>query len=311
MKMTNPRFLFRQCPGCSALRPPQASVYTEPRAEDRDFADLVPIWNGFFKKKVIFSYSRCKSCGLLFAPLFFDHGQLEALYAQMPPNMDSVPIDALRRTQRGYFDHLKRTASLTGNFLELGPDIGLFTENCVSDGNFDRFWLFEPNRAVAGALHAVVRGKSHSIVHDTSDFSAIPDKSISCVVMIHVLDHLLEPRKSLDELRAKVVPGAHVLIVTHDESSLLARILGSRWPAYCLQHPQLFDKKSIKKLLNAAGFTVVRQVRSKNYFQISFLVRHLLFALGVCREVGVPLGRFSIGLKLGNILTIASPDAHQ
>ena len=48
--------------------------------------------------------------------------------------------------------------------LKLVPDIGLFTENCVSDGNYQKYWLLEPNIAVKKDLENVV---SKSPIHQS------------------------------------------------------------------------------------------------------------------------------------------------
>jgi len=296
----------RLCPCCQSLLG-VPSIRSSPPAEELGFANLTPIWNGFFKKKSFFSYTRCQSCGLLVAPVYFDARQLELLYAQMPSNMDIVPVAALRQTQKGYFDFLRASGSLGGNYLEVGPDIGLFTENCVRDADFEKYWLFEPNRAVSAELAAVVGGKDHSIVHEMSDFSCVPKGTISCAVMIHVLDHLIDPLDFLRNLRVKLRADARLLIVTHDESSFLRRLLADKWPAFCLQHPQLFNRKSIDVLLRTAGFRVVTQAKTVNYFQLKFLARHLFFALGIRTTPRIPFGDQTIGLKLGNILTIAKP----
>lgn len=305
--MNKESFLHRTCPVCRTAPPDKPEVQTPVAAEVMAYDDLVPIWNGFFKDKAIFSYSRCPSCGLLYAPIFFDQGQLERLYAQMPPNMSDVPMDALRRTQRGYFDSLKKTSRLAGGFIEVGPDIGLFTENCVQEGNFDEYWLFEPNRGVAPTLNKVVEGKTAHLIHDMFGFSHVPDGAASVAVMIHVLDHLVDPVATLSELRLKLSPEARLLIVTHDESSLLRRLFAWRWPAFCLQHPQIYNPSSMEKVLATAGYTVLEQSKTVNYFQADFLVKHLLWALGI-RVKHLPLlGHITLGLKLGNMLTIATP----
>jgi hypothetical protein len=300
-------YLKRACPVCGAQPPARPATSSETRAEDLGFDALVPYWNGFFKDKVFFSYARCEGCGLLYAPIFFNGAQLEELYGQMPPNMAEVPLDALRRTQAGYFEALKSCSPLTGGFVEVGPDIGLFTENCAREGKFEEFWLFEPNRDVAAALATTVDGRKHHIIHDMFGFSHVPDHAASVAVMIHVLDHLLDPVATLRELRGKLAPGARLLLVTHDEASLLRRVVGWRWPAFCLQHPQIYNPETIGKLLARAGFRVEQQRRTTNYFQVSFLLKHLLWTFGM-RIRSVPsFGRITVGLKLGNILTIATP----
>jgi SAM-dependent methyltransferase len=138
-------------------------------------------------------------------------------------------------------------------------------------------------------------------------FSHVPDHSASTAVMIHVLDHLLDPIATLRELRQKLKPGARLLLVTHDESSLLRRLIGWRWPAFCLQHPQIYSPKSMRQLLKAAGFEVLERRKTINFFEIGFLIKHLLWAFGMKVQFVPGFGHFTLGLKLGNMLTIATP----
>lgn len=300
-------FLSRACPVCGGKQTAQAMIHSEVMAESLGFDALVPYWNGFFKDKVFFSYARCDGCGLLYAPTFFNGHQLESLYGQMPPNMEEVPLEALRRTQRGYFETLKNCSSLEGGFIEVGPDIGLFTENCVREGRFEEYWLFEPNRDVLPALNKIVDGRKSHIIHDMFGFSHVPDRAASAAVMIQVLDHLLDPIATLRELRQKLTPGARLLLVTHDESSLLRRLVGWRWPAFCLQHPQIYNPESMRVLLEAAGFQVLQQRKTVNFFQVDFLLKHLLWAFGMKVRSVPSFGQLTLGLKLGNMLTIATP----
>ncbi len=300
-------FLNRNCPICDQKRPVGNLIKTPKQAENQIFEDLINSWNGFFKEKLIFSYARCNRCGLLYCPEFFTQAQLEMLYSQMPPNMDEVPKEALINTQYGYFKHLKQISSLEGAYLEIGPDIGLFTENCVREGLFSEYWLFEPNRDVRANLESVVSNKISHVVHEMTKFDSIPNQSISAAVMIHVMDHLLDPLSTLKNLRKKLKKDAHFLIVTHDESSILRKIFGWRWPAFCLQHPQIYNTNTTKELLTLAGYDVVAQNKTVNYFKISFLLKHALWAIGLNVKWVPSFFGITVGLKLGNILTIATP----
>jgi hypothetical protein len=295
-------FLNRSCPICKSKSHSKPFIKTKKRAESLTFNSLISYWNGFFKEKIIFSYVRCNSCSLLFCPRFFSNQQLKNLYGQMPPNMDEVPKNALTKTQYGYFKTLKNLSSLKGGYLEIGPDIGLFTEHCVREGSFDDYWLFEPNKAVKNDLKRVVHGRKAKIIHEMTNFSAIPNNHIDVVIIIHVMDHLLDPVGTLLALRKKLKKDGKILIVTHDEASLLRK-----WPAFCLQHPQIYNLKTTRELLRVAGFEVLEQHKTVNYFKLSFLFKHLLWAIGL-KFIKIPrIFDITLGLKLGNILTIASP----
>ena len=302
-------YLHRDCPICKIKTECSIEVASNKRAEDSSYASLVPYWNGFFKDKIFFSYARCQECKLLFTPIFYTLKQLEELYGQMLPNMDIVPMGAIIKTQRGYFESLKRYSSLKNDYIEIGPDIGIFTENCGREGSFDSYWLCEPNREVAGTLAKTVEGNRYTIIEDMFGFSLIPDRAAGVAVMIQVLDHLLDPVATLIELKEKLLPDAKLLIVTHNEQSLLRKIVGWRWPAFCLQHPQIYNPESITKLLDRAGYTVNTIKKTRNYFEFSFLLKHLLWAFGLKVKSVPSIFDFTIGLKLGNIVTIASPRA--
>lgn len=305
--MNSNSYLTRKCPICKNDAKYKIEISSLRKGESLDYESLVPYWNGFFKEKIFFSYARCSDCTLLYAPVFYQESELSELYGQMAPNMDLVPMDALIKTQRGYFKRLQKFSSLEGGYIEVGPDIGIFTKNCSRDGKFDKYWLCEPNRAVAGALAVAVDGYSYQIIEDMFGFEMIPNNNASVAVMIQVLDHLLDPVATLTELRAKLVPGAKLLLVTHNEQSLLRKIVGWRWPAFCLQHPQIYSPISITALLEKSGYNVNSIKRSTNYFEFSFLLKHLLWAFGIKVKSIPAIFNFTIGLKLGNIITIATP----
>ena len=97
-------------------------------------------------------------------------------------------------------------------------------------GDFGHFWLFEPNLAIHDALRVAVDGGPATLLADMDDLSPVPDGSVGLAVMIHVLDHLLDPLETLSQLRAKLRPGGGLMIVTHNERSLLRRVL-EEYPA--------------------------------------------------------------------------------
>jgi len=301
------RFLERACPMCgggAAL----GEVWAPRRAERLTPEALRSFWSGLFNEKSFFSYHRCLDCGLLYCPTFFDGRQLADLYSSMAPNMDLVARDAIAATQRGYFARAAAYGPLEGGYLEIGPDVGHVVAEAVRAGAFEHFWLFEPNRSVHDALRAAAGGRPATLRADMGDLSAVPDGSIGLAVMIHVLDHLLDPLAMLGQIRAKLRPGGTLMIVTHNERSLLRHAMGVRWPPFCLQHPLLFNPRTIAAMLDRAGYAGVAVERSRNHFPLDFLARQAAWAMGL-KVARVPLPRFSIGLRLGNMLTLATAPA--
>lgn len=295
----------RACPTCDS------SVATQEKsskvsAENLSFEKLPQMWNGLFHEKTIFSYARCKQCELLYCPQYLSNDQLAYLYGQMPENMSEAGNDVIEKTQANYLNYisLDRDAN-TGGYLEIGPDVGTFTSKIIQKYKFNRLWLFEPNVAVTEKLAQVAKGSEYKIIYDMFNFSDVPDDSVDLVVMIQVLDHLLDPKAALRELYKKLKKGGKVFIVTHNEGSLLAKILGLRWPAFCMQHPQIFNKKSMANLIHEAGFSLESIKNTKNYFKLDFLIKTLVWVV-LKRQITAPsLLHFDVGLKLGNIATVA------
>lgn len=305
--MEDPKYQLRLCPTCRTAPTDNSTVRCEVPAESSSFGNLIPYWNGLYSRRTFFSYVRCGVCRLLFSKEYFSSEQLTHLYRQMPANMEEVPKEALRATQNGYFKFIENIEVDFGNYLELGPDIGIFTEICANQKNFNKYFLIEPNEGVADELSAKLESKNFTIIQDFSSLDEIPEKSLSLVVMIHVLDHLLDPTETLRTIKTKMMRGGVLLLVTHNELSLLSRVTRTRWPAYCLQHPQLFNPRSIKEILSRTGFKLESVRRTTNFFTLSFLLRNILWLFGIRKSLNHNLFRKTVGLKLGNILSIAKP----
>jgi SAM-dependent methyltransferase len=306
-------YLQRPCPACGdTTLDPASRVASTPPAEDAPFAELHDSWRGFFKdRKLFFTYRRCARCGQVYAPRYFTPDQLGALYRQMDDNTGGLPEALMVRTQRGYLDLLRDEAGAlpAGGYLELGPDIGLFTREALATAAFSPCWMVEPNLAVHPVLEKLLQDREHALLADAAEIERVPDGSLALVVAIHVLDHLLEPQPLLELLARKMVPGGSILAVTHHQRSLLPRVFGPRWPAYCLQHPQLYAPASLQKSLERAGFSPVQVRATVNHFPVMYLLRHLLFAAGLGRVALPEWPGWTVGLKLGNIAGIGRKQA--
>ena len=293
----------RPCPDCGATRG-KPEMGSSPSGETLALDDLRRFWAGLNSDKAFFTYRRCDGCGLLYCPEYFTGPALSELYANLEPNMDMVPAALIEQTQRGYYDAVAKAGTPPGDYLEIGPDVGYMVSEAATRGDFGHFWLYEPNRAVHYRLGQMVGSKPSTITTEMHDLSAVPDHTIGLAVMVHVLDHLIDPQAMLRQIARKLVPNGVLAVVTHNEGSLLRRLLGKRWPPFCLQHPQLFRPDSISHLLESAGLERVEVSSSSNTFPSDFLIRQGAQAAGLDLRA-VPLPAIPLKLQLGNIQTLA------
>lgn len=240
----------------------------------------------------------------MYCPVFYSPSQLLEHYQHQAENMGNVPLAARERTQAGYASLLMEHSSKAGGFLEIGSDIGLFAEACARKGTFDRLWLHEPNLDVHDELKRRLAPWANTVSGSMWPSSDIPPGSVSTAALIHVLDHLLEPREYLDAMRNCLEPGGVMLTITHNAASMLARVLGRRFPPYALQHPQLYTPASISTLFRNSGFDVVTVVAATNHFPVLHLVRGGMEVLGMGALAPVSQGPI-VPIRLGNMAVIA------
>lgn len=299
-------FSARSCPSCNGKNfSKKNSIQSNPTAESLDYNQMKDSWQQFFKEKVFFSYFECEDCHLFFCPQYFTQETIQKMYSSMSDNTASVPIEVLKRTANSYSEIVEKYSKIGGKTAELGPDIGLFASFCAQKKLYSEFYFIEPNLEVHKSLAQSVSPLPNKVYSNFADYSILEDRSLSNVSMIHVVDHLLDPKSVLEELSKKLEPKGTLFAVVHNRKSLLARFLKKAWPPYCLQHPQLFDPDSLKLLFEKANFKVVTVKRTLSVFPANYLLNHLFYALGFKKLRAPQWMSLSIPLYLGNIAIVA------
>lgn len=294
-----------RCPVCGEpAKNSHREVHSVPPAEDLSVSELGPFLQGYDSRRSFFSYHECPKCGVLYCPTYLNQSQLDSLYRQQPENIADAPLAAREQTQKAYFDLLSKYSSLDRHYVEIGCDIGLFAKHIAKNGRFERLHLYEPNLNVHDTLRTQVRNVPFDIRVESFEPSQLSDGSASTVVAIHVLDHVLHPQKLLSGLHKAMARDGILMAVVHNRKSLLARVLGTRWSPYTLQHPQLYSPESLRSLLEVAGFDVLKIQPVTNTFPLPFLVRAGFSALGVNLPKFLDASWPLVTLRLGNIAVV-------
>lgn len=260
-------------------------------------------WRGFRSRPCFFDFARCPSCGVLFCPTYYSAAELDRLYESMPDNTAGADAAVLRDTQKGYIEYLASHRPLSGTYLEIGPDIGLATSAACETGHLERAILIEPNRAVHDQL-IESSGEVPAQVFESIDQLSSTDTADN-VVLIHVLDHLIDPLVYLRDLRARMVSGGLLLAVVHNEASMLRRVLRAHWPPFCLQHPNLFSTETLSRLATEAGFEVIDTSPTKNVFPLRHIAKTAASLLGVSGSWTDHVPKSKVRVRLGNIMMVA------
>ena len=123
------------CPCCGApAASARPSVASSPPAETVGAERHGKFLSGYTNERIFFTYFECANCSARFCPTYYRQSQLDGLYGRQAENMVSVPLAARKRTQDDYIRLLRRHSRMAGNFLEIGPDLGLFASAFAKGG---------------------------------------------------------------------------------------------------------------------------------------------------------------------------------
>lgn len=298
----------RSCPICNSevcILPVDAN--SKIPAESLSFETVSNYFIGFRKDQIFFSFYRCAECNLLYSPKYFSKSQLDILYAHMPNNLLGEDKSIISKTHQAYVKQISRVVKYSNIYLEIGPDIGLVTRTTINLFKPKKVILIEPNLLVHEEL--INNCKSNAEVTLINDVSMLGDLKPDLIVGVHVYDHLLDPLEELVKLNTKVDAGAKLALVVHNEQSVIRKLLGKKWPPFCLQHPQLYNKKTIRQLLEAAGWKIISVQPTINWFSLRHFVKMSFGLIGINPKSLSYLPNIQIPIKLGNMICIAEKKA--
>jgi len=87
----------------------------------------------------------------------------------------------------------------------------------------------------------------------------LPESFFDLVTVVHVIEHLPDPRSTLETLHRLLKPGGVIVVATHDTSGLWPRIVGKHWRHLNIpEHLYFFSRKSLDRMLVDTGFRTFR-----------------------------------------------------
>jgi SAM-dependent methyltransferase len=259
---------------------------------------LTDVWGNEGNPRFFFDFFKCRDCDLLFNKSYPVQSDLNTLYSLLPDNVVSGDTTCHEKTQNGYRDkiirNLRKREGLS--ILEIGPDIGTLSKALIEALGIDRYVCVEPNTSMGNKLLAI-KGVSE-VYESVHDANSSEKGKFDLIVLVHVLDHLRDPLSDLKCATSMLRSGGMIFSVTHNYSSALRFLMGTKWPPFCMYHPHLFNVKSKRVLFHKAGLEQISFGRTSNYFPISFYLKNALDMIGIKFNLQIP---GYISLPLGNI----------
>jgi 2-polyprenyl-3-methyl-5-hydroxy-6-metoxy-1,4-benzoquinol methylase len=102
-------------------------------------------------------------------------------------------------------------------------------------------------------------GADHVFCGELQDckFPGAGPGDFNVVTMCDYIEHVRDPRHTLELARTLLGPGGTLAITTPDAGSPSHRVLGTGWTHYKIEHLFYFNKKNLERLLKDVGFSSV------------------------------------------------------
>ena len=245
----------------------------------------------------------CLDCGLLFQWPRPDPAALARAYAEVVDPLYMAEQDNRLLTFRRVLRHLGPGQGR--RLLDVGAYCGYFLE-AAREGGFRAEGL-ELSHWAAG--HARARG--FEVYAETLEERARSGERYHVVTMWDVVEHFADPRAELAAAGRLLRPGGRLWLSTIDAGSLLARLLGGRWPWLMEMHLFYFDRSNLSALLEEAGFRVLVRGHYTHTVSADYLLRKVAASFPALAPVAwllrrlVP-GRWPVPINLGDNMLLGA-----
>jgi SAM-dependent methyltransferase len=95
------------------------------------------------------------------------------------------------------------------------------------------------------------------------------------IFLTDLIEHIENPASLVHSLPAALNPDGIVVVSTPNVSALMAKIMGHKWWHFRIAHIGYYNKRTLTRLMESAGFTLVRYTTSRWYFSGDYIVQRL------------------------------------
>ena len=247
---------------------------------------------------------RCSRCGLAYVNPRLREGALHRIYNK--EYYSNTAFKGSKATFYGYGEYIKDEKDIkatfrrrldsigkfskAGNLLDIGCAVGFFLETAQERG-----WKAQGLELSRFAYRYAKRRKLQ-VINKTLEQARFREGTFDAVSIFDVIEHLPNPKGTLKEINRVLRKGGIIAVTTPNIGSLVARILGKRWEEVrrVREHIYFFSEETLRKMLESAGFEVVKVESAGRYFSVhSAIERGKLYSKPLFSFLGIFADAFS------------------
>ena len=243
---------------------------------------------------------RCQKCGLVRSNPIADEKTLEVLYQGSHFTYERESVFA----SETYASYLEKALAYIGHgirLLEIGCGNGAFFKKVQLLGVKNFFGIEPSQEAVENA------GEFKSHIHKGMFGPKIhPENHFDLICAFQVFDHIASPNEFLQDCRKYLNRNGIVLFINHDIGSSLAKLFKDSNPIIDIVHTFLYDKRTLRKILEKNNFEVLDVFNVVNRYPISYWVKIMPIAKFIKNSLLkglalLKLERMPLRLSVGNV----------
>lgn len=269
-----------------------------------------------FFEKLSHEFVKCLSCGFVFLKpkpglfktlaLYYENGFFtgDKNYCGFSNYLLDKKVTA--RNMRRNLDKIL-SFNKEGKLLDMGCATGIFLKIAQKKG-------FEPFGVDSSsfAFTHIPKNLKAKVQKTTIGKAEFPDKFFNLVTMWDLIEHLFDPRSDLKHIKKFLKENGVLVIGTSDVESPWAKLWGKNWHFFAPpQHLYYFSKRTLRKLLNQAGFKIIHTTKWGKWVSLRYIL-HLMRSINQNRLANFfyplvasnPLGRIPLYLNLGDSLIV-------
>jgi 2-polyprenyl-3-methyl-5-hydroxy-6-metoxy-1,4-benzoquinol methylase len=212
----------------------------------------------------------CKSCHLVFTSPRLHRDLILKSYTEAEDPMYVSQADGRIKSFERCLDAVEKLSPRGGNVLDVGAAAGFFLT--VAKNRGWKTYGIEPSKY----LSAYGNEKYDVNIHcGTLETAPALDQPMDVVTLWDVLEHTFDPKDVLKRCNAYLKPDGIVVINYPNISNWMAKLAGRNYWFIISVHLYYFVPKTIKLLLEDAGFEVVEDAPHFQWLEFGYLIHRL------------------------------------
>ena len=209
-------------------------------------------------RQTIFHLVRCRQCGLIYQNPQLTLEELPNHYPEeyRPYRLDIQNETKITRRIDAQYGLDRRCHQLNnhypakGKLLDIGCATGLFINAMQIRG-----WQVQGVELSPYAAEYARQTFGLDVITGTLESAVLPTQNLDVVTMWDVLEHVIDPKKTLAEIGRILKPGGMLALSLPNPECVEARLFGSHWIGWDRpRHLHLFTTAVLQKYLTDAGF---------------------------------------------------------